>query len=429
MLTLRQLIEIYPESLWCAIASDDQLAAAQTEQHPYSHDGARWRAYLNTLCLQCLQRELPIALDVQAPLHTATIDLPQRWELVTGLPLKMEEVNLVVIPSDAITLEELRVPSEWVDIETWAVPYYVACQLDLDDHWLRIIGYATHPQIKQGYYDVGDRTYSLPISNLNENLSTIWLLRDYYPDPQPIVTSLPLLPSDQIAALHHHFSQPLPHSPRLLSQDTDKAFTDWLSFIADPARLQQLYRARTQSETQTLTATDLQSQITLPTEGEADRSSDSFVEMKRKVSEIFGEGWSLLSELTNPPTFTAAIVARSGQSKRAEISPAGKKIILNGQEFNLAIYYDTPTDLETAPEINADIKVNSSEAQVTLPAGLTLTIRDAQRNLIDGDRAIPGASLECLQACIIGSPNEEYIVELSTAEEPTPKTEHLRFPE
>jgi hypothetical protein len=422
MLTLRQLIEIYPESLWCEITPADQQTAEQAEQRAYSHEGARWRAYLNTLCLECLQRELPIVLDLPDPVLPTMPDLPQRWEVLTGLPLQIGEVNLVVIPSDSTTLDELRVPSEWVDIEHWAVPYYVACQVDLDDNWLRVLGYATHTELKQGSYDTDDRTYSLPISALNDNLNTLWLLRDYYPDPQPIVPALPILTADQIAALLQHFSQPVPYSPRLLSLITDQSFTEWLAFIADPARLQQLYAARTLPVTQVSPQSAPQLERTIA------NLSDSFTEMRRQVLEVFGEGWSLLSELTNPPTFTPAIVARGSQSKRAEIAPAGKKITLKGQDFNLAISYDAPHDLEVTPEISAEIKVNASGAPVSLPIGLTLTIRDADRNLIDGDRAIPGAPSECLQACIIGSPNEEYIVELSTTDDSAPTAEYLRFP-
>lgn len=403
MFTLEQLIKIYPESLWCAIAPTDRATATQAEQQPYSHDGARWRAYLNTLCLECLKRELPIALEIQEPLRGVAIELPQRWELLTGLPITLGGVTLVIIPTDRPMVDELRVPCEWVDIEGWAAPYYVSCQVDLEDNWLRIMGYATHSQLKQGTWDRNDRTYSLPMSDLNENLSTLWLLREYYPDPQPIGLPLPALLADQVTTLLHQLGQPSPYSPRLLCQDTEDTFTQWLAFIADPARLEQLYLQRTTIAPQS--ASQLESTIT--------RVSDSLVELKRQVLEVFGEGWNLLSELMNPPEFTMAIVAKGSSLSQIQLPPpASKRITLNGQNFNLAVQYSIPTDRDETFDISAEIKVNSADPQVRLPIGLTLKVRDRDHNLIDGDRVTSEETYNQLEASIFAPSGEEYVIEL-----------------
>ncbi|PSO81051.1 MAG: hypothetical protein BRC41_15925 [Cyanobacteria bacterium QH_9_48_43] len=50
--------------------------------------------------------------------------LPSFWEVVNGTAIALSGVRLVLIPSEAADLSELRVPQEWVDIPSWGGDYY-----------------------------------------------------------------------------------------------------------------------------------------------------------------------------------------------------------------------------------------------------------------------------------------------------------------
>ncbi|MCS6812235.1 MAG: DUF1822 family protein [Cyanobacteria bacterium] len=391
MLTLKldQLAELYPEHIWLTIADSDRQAAAQAEQYPYSHDTARARATLNTLCLECLKRELPETLDRPDTIAPATDDLAKRWEFVTGFSVTIGDVPLVVIPTDTLTLDELRVPREWVDIPSdhqWAAPYYVACQVDLEDDWVRIAGYATHDDVKAGAYDRVDRTYSLPVSNLHENIYTIWHLREHCPDPQPQVESLPDLSDSVAESLIRHYSQPMPYSPRLLPEP--EGGDRWLALLANPSHLDQLHTCRTSPQ---------QERVSI---------GETLVTITREARAVVITAWRSLQDLVNPPEFAMAI-ARS-----AQINPMSKgcEVLLDGQRFNLAIVYQLTNDPE---ELRAQIKVNSPDPQASLPVGLTLDVRDEQGDLLDGDRVNPGQPKDVLEASILGAAGEAYQLELS----------------
>jgi hypothetical protein len=65
-----------------------------------------------------------------------------------------------------------------VDIPSWAADYYLAAQVNPDDGWVRIGGYATHQQLKtNGSYDPSDRTYCLDEDDLIQDLNVLWVAR------------------------------------------------------------------------------------------------------------------------------------------------------------------------------------------------------------------------------------------------------------
>lgn len=52
----------------------------------------------------------------------------------------------------------------------------LAVQVNFDDRWLRVWGYATHQQLKnEGRYNEVERTYSLEREDLIEDLNIIWV--------------------------------------------------------------------------------------------------------------------------------------------------------------------------------------------------------------------------------------------------------------
>ncbi len=158
-------IELTPNHTWFDIPEDLQ-DQAWAESASFTKDSTRQRAYINLLAqkilIPYLQEEVPSAII--EPNQTTF------WQLgVNGSLIKIDKQRIIIIPSEAFDLDELRVPQEWVDIPFLAGDYYLAVQVDTEDNLLRIWAYTTHKKLKeQGYYTKRDRSYSLTREDLTE---------------------------------------------------------------------------------------------------------------------------------------------------------------------------------------------------------------------------------------------------------------------
>lgn len=206
-----------PTQLTLEIPSTVQAHAWQ-QSRLFATPNSQWNAYLNQLCLNTL---LPWLRDEHAPQaqpHPATASLWSFWELVTGTAIATPQTRMVWIPSEAIDVEELRIPQEWVDIPNWVADYYWLVQVNPDDDWVRVAGFTTHQQLKTlGRYDWSDRTYTLDSTDLITDLNVLWVSQQVASSEptQAAIAPLPLLESAQAQSLIQRLSSPTLLTPRL----------------------------------------------------------------------------------------------------------------------------------------------------------------------------------------------------------------------
>ncbi|AFZ35646.1 protein of unknown function DUF1822 [Stanieria cyanosphaera PCC 7437] len=169
---------------------DSQAAATPT---------SRWQVYLNQVALSAvlpwLREEQTRAVKVASQASLASI-----WEVVNGTSLAVGDHKLVIIPSEADDLSEIRVPQEWVDLPQWTGDYYLAVQVNLDDNYVRVWGYTTHQKLKTvGQYQASDRTYSLTEDHLITDLDVLLLAWELCPEEvtQVEVAALPAMSATQ----------------------------------------------------------------------------------------------------------------------------------------------------------------------------------------------------------------------------------------
>ncbi|NEP41050.1 MAG: DUF1822 family protein, partial [Okeania sp. SIO2H7] len=164
-----EITEAFSDELLLEL-SPEVIDAAWTQTSKFSGDVSRWNAYLNNLCLHRLVRWFKEERDAEI-IVPPEAELASIWEVVNGTPITVDNNSVVMVPVEAIALEEFRVPQEWVDIPKWVANYYLAVQINPDDGWLKVCGYATHELLKtEGIYDESDRSYSLDKEDLVENL-------------------------------------------------------------------------------------------------------------------------------------------------------------------------------------------------------------------------------------------------------------------
>jgi hypothetical protein len=208
--------------------------------------GAQQRSQLNQQCLIAFQQWLHAEFDLIARAYPSMAALPSIWEVVTGTALSVDSLRLVLIPTVAIAVDELRVPQEWVDIPAWAADYYLALQVDPDQQWIEIVGCASHRQLKTtGVYDAGDRTYALDPDDLNDinSLFISWQLTPAHTPLQPIpkadLAPLPALPKAQADSLLQRLGDPSVVFPRRAVP-----FPQWAALLAHGGWRQRLYQQR-----------------------------------------------------------------------------------------------------------------------------------------------------------------------------------------
>ena len=179
-------------------------------------------------------------IEEQPEVWPSRDDLSSIWEVVNGTAIQLGETRIVLVPNEGMDTNEYEVQAEWVDIPSWAADYYLAVQVNPDDCWLRVWGYATHKKLKQaGQYNSISRTYLLKREELIEDLNVMWVARQFGCDRKAPIKPLPTLSPAQAERLLEQLSQKTPYSPRL-----EVGFEDWEALLASDEWRLELYNRR-----------------------------------------------------------------------------------------------------------------------------------------------------------------------------------------
>lgn len=199
----------------------------------------RWQSYLNQITLEAVVSWLQEEGETVTPLQTSWLNT---WTLVNGSAITLGNKRIILLPSEAIDTTELRVPQEWVDIPNWAGDYYLAIQVNPDDNFMRIWGYATHMQLKQqGNYDYNHRHYALNTDHIYDDVSAFLVALELCPQEttRAAIAELPHLPLEQAENLLQRLSQSQIVEPRLAVP-----FQTWGALISHDGWRQRLYESR-----------------------------------------------------------------------------------------------------------------------------------------------------------------------------------------
>lgn len=210
--------------------------------HSFSTSGGRWRACLNQIAIAALLPWLQEELTPRARVWTNPATLPSFWEFVNGTAIDLGDQRIVLIPSDTIDTDELRIPQEWVDIPTWAADYYLGVQVNSDEGWVHVWGYTTHQQLKtMGDYDSSDRAYSLNETDVYHDLSGLVLAREL-PFTDTLRAAIPALPTLSLAQVTQLIDR-LGNSEVVLARQAIP-FPLWGALLAHGGWRKQLYERR-----------------------------------------------------------------------------------------------------------------------------------------------------------------------------------------
>jgi hypothetical protein len=205
---------------------------AWLESQTASNAPSRWQNYLNQVALAVFLPWLQAEEDATAKAQRQPAEQAAIWEVVNGSAIAIKNAKLVLIPSEADDLGELRVPQEWIDLPNWAADYYLAVQVNVDAGYVRVWSYATHQQLKQGSFNQSDRTYSLSDNELIGDLNALWVARALCPNEvtQAAIEPLPELAPTQADNLIERLGNPAQLLPRLAV-----SFATWGALVQNPS--------------------------------------------------------------------------------------------------------------------------------------------------------------------------------------------------
>jgi len=370
MFSLSDLASIDTKHLWLKISPAEKEKICQQAQ-PYSNPIARYNAYVNKVCLNhfliWLQDWLREESNLKVGVFPSEESLPSIWEVVNGTAIQVGHRRLVLIPTENTDLETLCVPQEWVDIKSWMADYYIGVQVNLDDDddcWMRVSGFATHHQLKnQGTYNECDRTYSLPIEELTENLTSLFATRGVH-----LLTEVPseITLSETLAQnLLKTLGDPTVYSPRLRS---DIPFTQWTALISHEQWRQQLYNLRLSQVKNTLHVTE-------------HSSFKEQIKLSQWFQNLFTEGWLPLDALLDTGTGNLALNCRSYSHGR-KLSEKGAKLIdLKMRIGTKTVVLLLAISQEPEEKIGVLVQVHPTGNEQHLPANLKVLLLESGKNL------------------------------------------------
>ncbi len=360
MFTTDELAIAFPHEISLELSSQ-AIDAAWVASRNHSNDAACWQAYLNRLSLDALLPWLQSLGSFQPPKDNEVSSI---WEVVNGTAIALDRSRIVLIPSDAMDTEEFCVSQEWIDIPTWVADYYLAVQVNADDGWLRVCGYASHQQLKeQGRYSSLMHTYAIDGDDLIRDLSALPVSLRLVADTQAAIASLPILSVPEAEALLAQLSQPSLYSPRL-----DVPFVRWGTLLQDKGWLGRLYNRRLQLQTQA----QQQSRVAIaPLEAAVTNLSQWF-------ENVFETGWQTLDRLFEPGSPNLALAFRSDASPTS--IQRGKVVNLGMQIGVHPVVLLVILTAESDGRVGVILRVYPFEDRVYLPVGIKLSVLDESGN-------------------------------------------------
>ncbi|MDJ0732614.1 MAG: DUF1822 family protein [Nostocaceae cyanobacterium] len=358
-LNFADLTLLYPEQLFIEFSLESrEMVWQQIQNQTYANANSRWRAYLNCLCVNTFLQYLENEPDLQSktPKIWQETDLPSFWNLVNGTAIEIDNIRLVLIPNQEDQFTELRVPREWIDLPKWAGNYYLAIELNPQECWLRIWGYATHQQLQEeGKYEQINETYSLVAEELIEDLNVMWVAQEICPHQQIEVAAIPNLSTTEAKSLLEILSQSSSYSPRL-----DIPFVQWGALIANDTWRKELYQRQ---QKQNIKA-EISQAIT-----------QTSINLGQWFQQVFAAGWQSLDTLVNAESGNLAFSFRQNLPATRTVTVEGVKLIDLGMQLgNKSVALLIALTRELEDKVSVRVQLHPVGGDTYLPSEIKLAL-------------------------------------------------------
>ncbi|WP_310483489.1 DUF1822 family protein [Chamaesiphon sp. VAR_48_metabat_403] len=328
------------QTIWLSLA-DRELLPTHSQTH--SNVTAQENALINQLCLEKTQAWLT-EIGIESTPTFLPAQMASMWDVVNGCALTIGNRRLILVPSDRLDREELRVPQEWVDIPNWMGDYYLGIQIDLEERLMNIWGYTSHRTLREtGTYNSLDRTYSISTDLTISNLDVLWMAQILDLQEMTIVPTLDSLNLDLSMNAIDRLSYVSAYSPRL-----DLDFTTWAAILSSNNLREQLYQRRLQ-----IANLDLNQMQPMKLGDWLDR----------EFSQAIGRGWDLFQHIMG----SELALVRSMSIERAKL------INLQYQLHQTNVIMLIGINPQVTDEMVISVQIHAAPNTPTLPPQLKLS--------------------------------------------------------
>ncbi|WP_041740783.1 DUF1822 family protein [Calothrix sp. PCC 6303] len=357
---LNELEEIYPENLWLTLSPEQKQDAWKKtfQQFDINHPNS-WQIFINCLCQNEFLKWLKCDPDFQQDLNTfPEYQDANFWGFVNGSIITIGETKLVIVPTEKSHPMKIEIPQEWVDIPKFTPHYYLAMQVNLEDSWLRVWGYATHQQIaNQAEYNKINKTYCLDREELVSDLNIMWVARELCPQQMfnnklgTKVSNVSNIRSSEV--LLKNLSCKNVVSPRLYAD-----FQEWEILISSDNLRNQLYQRRCEN------FSEHQKQLSL----------HQVVSFSQWVENRFTAGWQNVDALLNLQKKTVVSQFRSDIALNKSRVKGAKLIDLGMQLGKQSVVLLVGISPEIDDRISIRVQLYPADEESYLPASMRLAL-------------------------------------------------------
>ena len=288
-------------------------AQAWQQSKAMANPQSRWQGYLNQLTLSAFLSWIQEEETAKEGLESFT--QANLWEVVNGTVIDVSGAKLVLIPSEAEDLEELRVPQEWIDIPELVADYYLGVQVNVDVGYIRVWGYTTHQQLKnEARFNRSDRSYTMASDDLISDINVLWVARELCPEEstQVEVETVEAISSEQAAQLITRLGSQTQLLPRLAIP-----FAPWAALIQNKDWLNSLAATR---------------------RGDVASTSTNVIKwLKQGIDNISNTGWRQIEMAPSASGARGIVVQDETTTKDIPVLGLAKQIAIANQPYELRI--------------------------------------------------------------------------------------------
>ena len=340
----------FPDSLTqlrVEIDRDRQAALWQQSQREATRPVSQRQVLINRLAVNAVLEWLPEEFTESPIVWPSPETLPALWTLVGGTAISVGETRFIVVPSEAMDTDELRVWQEWVDIPDWRGDYYLAVQVNLEAEQITVWGYTTHRHLKQqGHYDALDRSYSLESTELTTDLSVLSVVHTLQSEtatqaaPSPL-TAINSAPAESLIERLTPSASPF---TRLAIP-----FAQWAALVVQETYRQQLH----------------QRQQNLP--------STANSRLGQWFQNQFTSGWQAIEDLLNPESMTSLAFRRTVTTELPVVNRA-RLVELSGEANSTSLILVILAESEPDSRLGLRVQLRPQPGQAHLPSHVELSL-------------------------------------------------------
>lgn len=383
-LAIQQLSQLDTEGYYLDISAEMIESAHRIAQNRDT-DWGKNNAFLHWLCWQTIQPWLRENYEIAAsdmtenPLWCLSHG-QDVWELTNGLGCEIQQFKLAIIPSLDLDTDEFVVPQEWVDLPDFVADHYVAIQMNFEENYAYIWGFASHAMVKnQGVYDAQGRVYRLSHPQMITDCDIIWLMQALgKTERAPIAPFVPPL-STELDSIFATVSPAI--APILRRQMPLEMWSAILNHPGDRQRLIERLSDRITVKENVNLSVSTTMEMELEQANVQPILGSALIQLGQWVSEevdALSSTWTNLAQLINPSWQWATV--RGGGAPQAAWQSKGTLVELAGidQPLVLGVAFR-----ETDPSTyEIWIELYPSPQQQTLPRGLRLQILDTDNTVV-----------------------------------------------